>query len=162
MEAPLDLGGMVQSSPLPSVRSLPRNPPPYSQQQQSEADFHSYGNICQQQQQHQSHSADDPNSSIIEHHLIAQYAQELHQGGGGSSTGGGDGGSYINTAPDPGGHMLQQSRELVKTLCFLCKNRQLRAGGDLSFAQNSLSLSENFLIFVKTCRYMSLRKRTKR
>ena len=118
MEAPLDLGGMVQSSPLPSVRSLPRNPPPYSQQQQSEADFHSYGNICQQQQQHQSHSADDPNSSIIEHHLIAQYAQELHQGGGGSSTGGGDGGSYINTAPDPGGHMLQQSRELVKTLCF--------------------------------------------
>ena len=119
MEAPLDLGGMVQSSPLPSVRSLPRNPPPYSQQQQqSEADFHSYGNICQQQQQQQqSHSADDPNSSIIEHHLIAQYAQELHQGGGGSSTGGGDGGSYINTAPDPGGHMLQQSRELVKT-CF--------------------------------------------
>jgi len=114
MEAPLDLGGMVQSSPLPSVRSLPRNPPPYSQQQQSEADFHSYGNICQQQQQ--SHSADDPNSSIIEHHLIAQYAQELHQGGGGSSTGGGDGGSYINTAPDPGGHMLQQSRELVYEL----------------------------------------------
>ena len=153
MEAPLDLGGMVQSSPLPSVRSLPRNPPPYSQQQQqSEADFHSYGNICQQQQQ--SHSADDPNSSIIEHHLIAQYAQELHQGGGGSSTGGGDGGSYINTAPDPGGHMLQQSRELVKTLCFdhrqafLVSLQESPTQSWRDFSQNSLSLSEHFLRFL--------------
>ena len=61
--------------------------------------------------------------------------------------------------------MLQQSRELVKTHCvstmcrlfwFLCKNRQLRAGDDLSFSQNSLSLSEHFLRFLNICKNLQV------
>ena len=123
METPLDLGGMVQHpSPLPSVRSLPRKPPPYQAGQQPDPDFRTYGNLHHQQQVFYP-APSQPYPEVNEHHLIAQYAQEIaqqqqHQG---SSLGGGSAaGSFIHTAPDPkhpgGGHMVQQSRELVSLL----------------------------------------------